>query len=259
MKKIIFLGPHFDDCVLSCGELIDKFVEDGNDVCAITFFTGNPDEKDLSDAAKQFHSNCFLDNKSMNFRSNEDIIALNWLNCKYKHLGYYECLYRKNYDGSFLYPNLKEIYHLENYDSNLIKAISKRIEDEVVDADIIFAPMGLGSHADHLILHKAAVMASKKIAGKIYFYEEVPYVCYYYKTRKKSNWGEGMESDLIKVSDKNWQRKIDAIKLYRSQLHILWKNEIQRLKQLQDLTYRYSPEHAVRVWHFKGVENDFMQ
>ena len=257
MRKIVFLGPHFDDCVLSCGELIDKFADQGDDVCAITFFTGYPDEKDLSEAAKQFHSNCFLDHKSMDFRSNEDITALNWLNCKHKHLGYYECLYRKNDKDEFLYPNLKEIYHLEHKDKELIKDISKRIEVEVADADVIFAPMGLGLHADHIILHRAAVMALKKIKKPIYFYEEVPYVCYYYKSRKKSNWGKNMESSLIKVSDKNWQRKLNAIKFYRSQLHILWRNEIQRLKQLEDLTYKYSPEHAIRVWSFRGIKDDF--
>ncbi len=259
MKKIVFLGPHFDDCVLSCGELIDKFTEQGDDVCVITFFTGCPDEKDLSAAAKQFHSNCFLDHKSMDFRSNEDIAALNWLNCKYKHLGYYECLYRKNNKGAILYPNLKEIYHLKNEDNELTKDISKRIEIEVADADIIFAPMGLGSHADHTILHRAAVMASKIIKKPIYFYEDVPYVCYYYKSRKKSNWGQDMEFNLIKVSEKNWHIKLNAIKFYRSQLHILWKNEIQRLQQLEDLTYKYAPEHTVRVWLFRGAKNVFEQ
>ena len=257
MAKIVFLGPHFDDCVLSCGELIDKYVERGNDVWAVTFFTGCPGKQDLSDAAKQFHSNCFLDENSMEFRSNEDITALNWLKCKYKHLGYYECLYRKNDKGEFLYPSLKEIYHLTNEDNELIKEISKRIVSEVAGADIVFAPMGLGSHADHIILNKAAIMALKSLKKTIYFYEEVPYVCYYYKLSRKSNWGQDMTPCLITISEKNWQRKLDAIKIYRSQLHVLWKNEIQRLKQLEDLSYKYSNDRATRVWLFEGDKNDF--
>lgn len=251
MKKIIFLGPHFDDCVLSCGELINKFIKEGNKVKAVTFFTGFPKANELSDAAKQFHSNCFLEDDSMLFRQQEDYIALGSLKCNLEHLGYYECLYRKNDKGEFLYPDLKNIYHLENYDENLIDEISEVIIKNFKDADIIFAPMGLGNHADHLIINKATIKAKNKLNCELYFYEEVPYVCYYYKNRKKSNWGNGMKSKIIPISKEEWETKVKTIKCYRSQLHILWKNEIQRLQQLRDLTFKYTENHSIRVWYYE--------
>lgn len=251
MKRIVFLGPHFDDCVLSCGELINKFVKEGNDVKAVTFFTGFPKSEELSEAAKQFHSNCFLEDDSMLFRQQEDYLALGSLNCQLEHLGYYECLYRKNDKGEFLYPDLKNIYHLEDYDEKLIDEISEVIIHKFKDADIIFAPMGLGNHADHIIINRAMIKAKEKLNIEVYFYEEVPYVCYYYKNRKKSNWGNGMKAKIIPISKEEWETKVKTIKYYRSQLHILWKNEIQRMQQLTDLTYKYSTNNAVRVWYYE--------
>ncbi len=250
--KISFLGPHFDDCVLSCGELIDKYVKEGHDVQAITFFTGFPEPSKLSEAAKQFHSNCFLDDNSMMYRANEDVNALSTLGCKYKHLGFYECLYRENNCGGFLYPDLKNIYHLEESESKeLFNDMLKKVENIIKESDLIFAPMGLGNHADHLLLHNVVKESQKHTNKPILYYEEVPYVCYYYKERKRSNWGNNMKSSLITVSHENWIRKVDTIKIYRSQLHILWKNEIQRLKQLTDLSYKYNKNnHSVRIWSY---------
>lgn len=250
--RISFLGPHFDDCVLSCGELIDKYVKEGHDVQVITFFTGFPESTKLSEAAKQFHSNCFLDDNAMIYRANEDVSALSVLGCKYKHLGFYECLYRKNDCGEYLYPNLKNIYHLEESESkNLFNNILKKVREIIEESDIIFAPMGLGNHADHLLLNNVVKEVQKLTNKKIFYYEEVPYVCYYYKKRKKSNWGNNMSAILIAVSHENWIRKIDIIKFYRSQLHILWKNELQRLQQLTELSYKYDKNnHTLRVWSF---------
>lgn len=253
--KIVFLGPHYDDCVLSCGELINKYVKEKHDVTSVTFFTGFPKPEELSSAAKQFHSNCFLEDDSMLYRQQEDYNALNFLNCNLEHLGYYECLYRKSKTGEFLYPDLKNIYHLESEDEKLIDEFSDVIIKKFGKYDVVFAPMGLGNHADHILINKAAIKASKKLSCKFYFYEEVPYVCYYYKNRKKSNWGNGMESKLISVSDDEWKTKINTIKFYRSQLHILWKNEIQRIQQLKDLTFKYAKNHTVRVWFYKSGSN----
>ena len=246
--NIVFLGPHFDDCVLSCGELMDKYKQDGANVKAITFFTGYPPSLEFSDAAKQFHSNCFLDERSMDYRSTEDKAAMKFLSCEYKHIGLYECLYRKGPQDNWLYPDLKNIYHMEDFDNREVDIITDLILEEIKCADVVYAPMGLGNHADHILLSKAAKKAAKKANVKFYFYEEIPYVCYYYKKRKKPNWGNGMKQKIIEVSETNWKRKLEAIKIYRSQLHILWKNEIQRLNQLKDISYKYSLKNSLRVW-----------
>ena len=246
--KVVFLGPHFDDCILSCGELIDKYIQEGADVKAVTFFTGYPSSLEFSDAAKQFHSNCFLDERSMDYRAEEDKAAMNFLSCEYKHIGLYECLYRKDHQNHWLYPDLKNIYHMEDFDNGEIDTIVDLILTEIKCADVVYAPMGLGKHADHILLSKAAEKAAKKADVKFYFYEEIPYVCYYYKNRKKSNWGNGMKPTIIEVSENNWKRKLEAIKIYRSQLHILWKNETQRLSQLKDISYKYSLKNSLRVW-----------
>lgn len=60
MTKILIISPHLDDAVLSCGDLINKYVKEGYQVDVLTIFSGSVDENSLSDAAKQFHNNCFF-------------------------------------------------------------------------------------------------------------------------------------------------------------------------------------------------------
>ena len=60
MTKILIISPHLDDAVLSCGDLINKYVKEGHQVDVLTIFSGSVDENSLSDAAKQFHNNCFF-------------------------------------------------------------------------------------------------------------------------------------------------------------------------------------------------------
>ncbi|MHA1303522.1 MAG: PIG-L deacetylase family protein [Candidatus Heimdallarchaeaceae archaeon] len=55
----IFLSPHLDDAVASCGGLIAKLVEQGNKVIVATFFTKSPD---LSKIPSKFHKLPFMTN-----------------------------------------------------------------------------------------------------------------------------------------------------------------------------------------------------
>lgn len=47
--------------------------------------------------------------------------------------------------------------------------------------------MGLGEHADHLMTNESIKLVDGNF--ELYFYEEVAYVCYYYRDNILSNWG----------------------------------------------------------------------
>lgn len=253
MKKILILSPHLDDAVLSCGDLIDKYVKKNYNVDILTIFSKNVDDSKLSDAAKIFHSNCFIRHDAMEYRKQEDKNAGMFLKCNNFYLDFKECLYRRDKKG-FLYPNLNNIYHLESKreQKNLDKLI-KKLKKLINDYDTVIAPLGLGNHADHLIVNYAINCLRNEIKGQLLFYEEVAYVCYYYRDNKISNWGSNMKYKLIEVCDSNFDKKINAILLYRSQLNILWNNYNQMLCDLEKLSLKYSNKRTIRLWYYENI------
>lgn len=248
MAKILVISPHLDDAVLSCGDYINHMVGIGNTVDIITVFSGSVNEKELSFAAQQFHNNCFLLADAMKIRKKEDINAAFFLKTNNYYLDFPECLYRKDDIGN-IYPNLKDIYHFENErDQDMLKQVSESLKQSINNYDIILVPLALGNHADHLLVNKAVMRIKTIIKGKVYYYEDVPYTCYYYKNNNVSDWGEKMLSQIIQLSQHDFNQKISAVLYYRSQLNILWSNYKEMLKQLDKLSFKYSDHRAIRLW-----------
>ncbi len=164
------------------------------------------------------------------------------------HLDYYECLYRKSQTGEFIYPNLDDIYHLNiEYDSELMERLFNNLLLILPSYDYVLAPLGIGNHADHLLIHRVMKRIAKENICKVFFYEEIPYICYMYKVNKVIKPAE-MKPIIIKVTARQWKLKCQAILCYRSQLHILWKDEYERINQLSDVSSIYNYNHALRIW-----------
>lgn len=252
MKKYAVISPHLDDGVLSCGDYIKKLIDDGNSVTLITVFTGYPPSFDLSEAGKEYHANCFLSNNSMEFRKKEDIQACRLLGCDYIHLDYYECLYRKDPEGNNIYPCLNNIYHLdEKSDESSIQKLIKEFLGIIHQFDCILAPLGLGEHADHLLLNKVMQSIDALNNNKILYYQDIPYICYMNEINKKITIS-GMKPVIVEISESEWQLKVQAILCYRSQLHVLWRNENELLKQLRAVSKMYGFNHAIRFWEMEN-------
>ena len=249
LSRHIIISPHLDDAVLSCGELIKHLVSSRETVLVATIFTGFPPPDDLSDAAKQYHLNCFLGDDSMLDRRSEDYKAMEYLGCKYKHLNYYECLYRKDSDGTHIYPDLKSIYNL-NFERELKVFHDLCVELKVFceSATNIYAPFGLGNHADHLLIRKVFDSIKDELNATVFFYEEIPYICYYYEAGGNPNFEKILSPTILCFSESAWQAKIDALRFYKSQLHIMWRTEDERQEQLVAVSKKYNACHSIRLW-----------
>ncbi|SUO62319.1 N-acetylglucosaminylphosphatidylinositol deacetylase superfamily [Streptococcus pneumoniae] len=60
--KYIFLSPHLDDAIFSCGDYISKLTSEGEIVLVITIFSGYPLSQQLQPSAKHFISCVTLGN-----------------------------------------------------------------------------------------------------------------------------------------------------------------------------------------------------
>lgn len=250
MSQIAIISPHLDDGVLSCGEMIRKSVLNRDAVTLITVFTGNPLPGELSEAAKQYHSNCFLSDNSMEYRKSEDRKACDFLGCNYMHLNYYECLYRKDENGKSIYPDLSDIYHSEKADDRYCEILRNDLPGILEQYDTIYAPIGIGNHADHLLIRRAVgdILQGRRVL----FYEEIPYIGYEMQSARSFS-PANMTSIIERFTEDEWETKVQAILFYRSQLHIMWKNENERVNQLKAASYLYSFSHSLRFWK---VENE---
>jgi len=147
----IFLAPHLDDAVASCGGTIAKLVYERENVLVITVYTRQPDLKSLS---KKFHKYAIYDQ-----RKKEDQKALDKLSADYKWLDIEERAYRtpliKKPTDVFkinLSEGLKQFLNISEIQVELEKIFEKNPKSK------IYAPLGIGNHFDHVEVFLASLM-----------------------------------------------------------------------------------------------------
>ena len=170
-SHLIFLSPHADDAVWSCGGLISKSSKKGCETEIITVYLGNPTENDLPNLQQTE-----IDKKgNIELRKHEDIEAFKILNVKGEAWDFPSRFLRKPWlkkrTGIFDTPDIKKIINTEYY-RELEKALVELFKNNP-DA-FFFAPIGIGKNYDHVEIHIAIlnVALKEKKLNHIFFYED---------------------------------------------------------------------------------------
>lgn len=177
--QAIFLSPHFDDVVLSCGGTINLMKRKNIPSTVLTIFAGSP-EGNLSTLASWMHKEWKLPYEAIEYRNEENQNALSFLNSKDFSLNFKSSIYRKySSTGEFLYA-LKENIFNGNWsdEKSLVKDIVIECQQLLVGMGDLFliAPLGAGNHIDHILTHIAATQLASKLGGvRLVFYEDLPY------------------------------------------------------------------------------------
>lgn len=212
MKKVfrkydlIFVSPHLDDAVLSCGGLICKSINDNKKVLVVTVFTKS-DKNNQVEFKK---------------RINEDMEALNVLGCNGLNLNFLE--------GSFRYKkcDYKSLLNKnELYENLLIKKIGKEINKliklKLKPEGCLYFPMSVGGHIDHKIIRKIGENIKEKY--KISFWEDFPYCLYIrppnclFDLQKKF-----VLNEIINILDFVEYKK-NGIECYKTQIKLLFRRK----------------------------------
>lgn len=212
----IFLSPHLDDAILSCGNLIARLSSKGKKIIVITVFTGT--SKVASPQATDFVKICGYTNakKLFQIRKLEDINACKILGTHYVHLKYIDAAWRC-FDNKPIYTSTEKQYSgkVSYRDSLLTNKIKREIDRLIVryNNPVLFAPLGVGNHVDHLIVNKVA----KKISIDKFFWEDFPY------NRHGKNiikfWISNKDYNFAFLSDNTFNhKKIKAVKQYKTQI-----------------------------------------
>lgn len=218
--KWIYLSPHLDDAIYSCGALIDQQVKQGLQVEIWTIFAGQFDARKLTSFAKDIHRRWGTGLLSVQARRIEDQKACAFLGVSPHYFNFHDVIYRYTpEDNPEIVVDNDLFRDYETRDAQLKEKIKSVLRSSLNELDTIqvCAPFGLGNHIDHQILRKA--VDEMLPDNLVYYYADFPYV-----VREKVEISL-METQQFELSEENVQAWCRAIAMYGSQISTFWEQE----------------------------------
>ncbi len=187
--RCLFLSPHLDDAVLSCGALM-RALAPHCEVRVLTVFTETTPGPHTR-AARSFLRQCAHPDADTLFhaRQAEDREVLDGLAVDHAHLGLPDALFRRREVPtaiSRLGRLLPEVDHryptfrfdiakgrVSRGDRPLAARLAGQVGDEIRDrgVDLVFCPLGVGRHVDHLLVRDLGAHHRERVV----YYSDFPY------------------------------------------------------------------------------------
>jgi LmbE family N-acetylglucosaminyl deacetylase len=252
----IFLSPHFDDAVYSCGGTLAVQVSNGLRPLVITVCGGIPPQGlELSPFAHHIHREMGainLDAASLVAkRRQEDASALDYLRVDYLWLDYLDAIYRGN---PAYYTAEEQLMGGEVHPADI--GIERQLAQDLVTLHerlpdtVWYAPFGIGRHIDHQIVASAADHLIQRGAN-VKFYEEFPYVLERGTLEARiRELGGALEPAYVEMSAMLPMR-IEASDLYASQIQINFGDRASMHRAMENYTHGIRPTqtvHLERYW-----------
>ncbi|MEV7606412.1 PIG-L family deacetylase [Paenarthrobacter sp. NPDC089322] len=192
----LVLSPHLDDAVLSCGALMEAEAQ-RRQITVVTLFT-EASTVPHTRAARSFLGQCGISKAGQLFeaRQAEDRAVLDGMGVQHLHLGAVDALFRKREPfrkrkpirfveraWNKLPPELTHRYPTYRFDIALgrVAAGDHALIDELrnkvaglmarTEAELLFCPVGVGKHVDHLITREAGSAHPDSVV----LYSDFPY------------------------------------------------------------------------------------
>lgn len=256
----LFISPHPDDAVLSCGGLISQLSGKDN-VIVFTVLAGNaPDPLPDSPLITNIHQRWGLGDNPMPARRKEDKAALGKLGSAVVFGDHLDAVYRTDESGTALYisdddlfSDIKAADELAHADLNL---------QALLPFEVIYIPLGAGNHVDHMLVRWLALAQLETLPKPlaVFFYEEYPYNSETGETlhshagnRERLSGNAAIETALLTLplsvepvikplSKDAVELKIEAIQCYRSQISTFWEDAQMMAARVRDAAL------AERLW-----------
>jgi LmbE family N-acetylglucosaminyl deacetylase len=185
----LFLSPHLDDAVLSCGALMAEFAPRRPITVATVFTAAGPPPH--THAARSFMRQCAAADAAALFedRRAEDLDVVREIGADPVHLDETDALYRRRSVPEpverlgRLVPELVHRYptfrfdiakgRVSRGDRVLVRQLRTRVSKLMsrTAAELVFCPVGVGRHVDHLITRAVGDVAGRRTV----YYSDFPY------------------------------------------------------------------------------------
>ena len=256
-SRHIFLSPHFDDVIFSCGGTIGVQLSSGVRPLVITVFGGVPSATTrLSPLAQQDHRDMDIApvqgvGAAIELRRQEDQRVMEYLDLDYLWLDYLDAIYRGT---PAYYPTKTSLIGGDVNPSDL--AIDRQLAQDLValherlpDA-AWYAPLGIGRHVDHQLVCSAVDRLVQRNA-KVYFYEEMPYVLEPGALDARlAELGGAFEPGLVEMSE-FLPVRIEASEMYTSRIRPDFGDVATMRRDFEQYTHNIRPVktvHLERYW-----------
>lgn len=217
-ERHIFLSPHYDDIPLSSGGTVSILAEAGRRVDVVVIFGAPPAPgQPLSEFAQELHRRWGVSvDDVINRRRAEEEAAAAILGARVHVLEFADAIYR----GQWYISEETLMGEPAPEESDIPARIGARIAGLIAPRESVrlFAPLGIGGHVDHRLAFRAGVHLAHAGAD-VWFYEDLPYaVRPRALDRRLAEREEPVSVVGVVPIAEAWERKMDAIMAYRSQL-----------------------------------------
>ena len=168
----VYISPHFDDAVASCGGRIIAQSAAGYSVLVVTVFTGVA----VTTNRPPTHTHRFIFDYRR--RRKEDAAAMTVLGVDFLWLGYPEILFRDRRSMFRYWPCYRQTPANEALCASLVfdlKNICRKTR-----CKYLVLPLAVGQHMDHQLVFQAGMnlLDNGKIPSQVIFYEDCPYMLF---------------------------------------------------------------------------------
>ncbi len=257
----VFLSPHLDDVVFSCGGTIHRLSYQQEHVTVVNVMAGDPPAP-LPDTplVRELHTRWAAGENPMPHRRSEDRDALDCLGAEAIYLNLPDCVYRTAPDGTGLYPD---------GDDDIFGSIhpqdptQQRLTDlPVPGTKRLYAPLAIGNHVDHCLVRDWALRLTEQRPDiKLLFYADYPYdenPMNAHQTLDAFDFSDALQMVTYTISIDDYEAKVRAFQRYESQLSTFWPDA----NTMKDRLYQYMTRIgegilAERYWQYSPAGDSY--
>ncbi len=239
----LFVSPHLDDVVLSCGGTVALEARSGG-ALVVTVFAGRP-RGTLNPFAEFQHQRWGRLDDAVGQRRQEDSVAMSILGADFRWLEFPDAIYRGN-----LYLSDEELFGQVKYeDQPVAESIVDRLSRiaHAARPERIYLPLAVGLHVDHQICTSVGDRLDGEV--EVLFYEDIPYAATRGTVEKRIAALGNTLTPIVKPISTTIDVRLAAIKCYASQLPTIFRH----YGEPEDVVREYarlvgSGEYAERFW-----------
>ena len=250
----IYISPHLDDAVFSCGGLIGQQARAGEKVEIWTLCAGDPPPDPLSPFARSLHNRWQTSQEAVAHRRREDQRACARLGVAFRHFPLPDCIYRRHPDnGAPLYASEEAIFGpVHPAETSRIRQFARKMRAQLPTGARIVAPLGVGDHVDHrfacaLVDHLWTSDRDQLAGGpdpEFWRYADYPYVVRR-PDRIRRHIPDGFRPLTHSLTEPDLLAWVDAAACYQSQLSTFWSSH----EDMETAIRAYASQHSgVRLW-----------
>lgn len=258
MLTHLYLSPHFDDAVYSCGGLIHRQTRAGERVRVLTLCAGAPPAGPLSAFAETLHRRWAVTAAAVRAaRQAEDAAALRLLGAEAAYLEIPDCIYRRHPEsGAPLYASEEALFGpVAPAEAALVDVIAGQVAQALAGADTqVYAPLGIGRHVDHQLARLAA--ERRPLGRPLRYYEDYPYAARVPETPAWEGLAQALQPVPAEFAEADFEAYGRAVAAYTSQLSTFWPDEPALWAALRQFCTRLGAGRlALRLWTAAGVSD----